>query len=78
VDVVYTDFLKAFDMIDHNLLLNKLESFGFSDDLVLLVKSYLDSRLMCVRLKGGLLNRRWASHKDQSLDPSFLTSLSTI
>jgi hypothetical protein len=52
VDVVYTDFLKAFDMIDHNLLLNKLESFGFSDDLVLVVKSYLDSRLMCVRLKG--------------------------
>jgi hypothetical protein len=39
-------------MIDHNLLLNKLESFGFSDDLVLLVKSYLDSRLMCVKLKG--------------------------
>jgi hypothetical protein len=52
VDVVYTDFSKAFDMIDHNLLLNKLESFGFSDDLVLLVKSYLDSRLMCVKLKG--------------------------
>jgi ribonuclease P/MRP protein subunit RPP40 len=38
-------------MIDHNLLLNKLESFGFLDDLVLFVKSYLDSRLMCVRLK---------------------------
>jgi ribonuclease P/MRP protein subunit RPP40 len=54
VYVVYTDFSKAFDMIDrdHNLLLNKLESFGFSDDLVLLVKSYLDSRLMCVKLKG--------------------------
>jgi hypothetical protein len=77
VDVVYTDFSKAFDMIDHNLLLNKLESFGFSDDLVLLVKSYLDSRLMCVRLKESFVQRR-ASHKDQSLDPSFLISLSTI
>lgn len=33
VDVVYTDFSKAFDRIDHNLLLLKLASLGIRSDL---------------------------------------------
>ena len=30
LDVIYTDFAKAFDSIYHCVLLNKLGSFGFS------------------------------------------------
>lgn len=30
VDVVYTDFAEAFHRIDHNVLLTKLDTFGFS------------------------------------------------
>ena len=29
VDVIYTDFAKAFDYVDHKVLLNKLQNFGF-------------------------------------------------
>jgi hypothetical protein len=52
VDVVYTDLSKAFDRIDHGLLLIKLESFGFSDNLVELIRSYLSDRFMYVGVNG--------------------------
>jgi hypothetical protein len=44
VDVIYTDFCKAFDSIDHYVLIQKLSNFGFSNSLVNLFKSYLVSR----------------------------------
>mgnify|MGYP005980603449 CR=1 FL=1 len=51
VDVVYLDFLKAFDQIDHYILLLKLKSFGFTDALLNLFKSYLLNRDQCVRYR---------------------------
>ncbi|KAH0819129.1 hypothetical protein GEV33_003662 [Tenebrio molitor] len=44
--------LLAFDRIDHGLLLIKLESFGFSDNLVELIRSYLSDRFMYVGVNG--------------------------
>ena len=29
VDVIYTDFSKAFDKVDHDLLLLKIEAYGY-------------------------------------------------
>lgn len=34
VDVIYTDFTKAFDRGDHTALLNVLDEFRFSDPLL--------------------------------------------
>ncbi|XP_071053640.1 uncharacterized protein [Onthophagus taurus] len=44
VDVVYTDFEKAFDRIDHSMLLQKLSYFGMSSNSLNLMKSYLADR----------------------------------
>lgn len=41
VDSIYTDFSKAFDRLDHEILINKLGILGFSDNLLSLLKSYL-------------------------------------
>ncbi|KYB24594.1 hypothetical protein TcasGA2_TC030943 [Tribolium castaneum] len=56
VDVIYTDFQKAFDQIDHYILLSKLNTFGFSDSLVSLIKSYLFHRRQRVRYNNFLSN----------------------
>lgn len=52
VDVVYTDFSKAFDRLNHSLLVDKLASFGFSASLVGLFRSYLDGRRQYVQCNG--------------------------
>lgn len=49
IDVIFTDFQKAFDQINHNILLAKLRLFSFSDSLVSLLKSYLEDRRFMVR-----------------------------
>lgn len=44
MDVIYTDFSRAFDCIDHTLLISKFSSLGFSKLLVDLLLSYLSNR----------------------------------
>lgn len=39
VDIIYTDFSKAFDRLDHGSLLNKFQTFGF----IVAYYSFLDS-----------------------------------
>jgi retron-type reverse transcriptase len=48
VDVVYLDFSKAFDKISQAVLLNKLDSFGFSSHLISFFRSYLSNRRLYV------------------------------
>ncbi|KAK4829718.1 hypothetical protein QYF61_006093 [Mycteria americana] len=44
VDVVYLDFSKAFDMVSHNILLEKLAAYGLERHTLLWVKSWLDGQ----------------------------------
>lgn len=48
IDVLYTDFLKAFDRVNLRLLLKKLVKFGFSRQLVKWFHAYLTSRTQYV------------------------------
>ena len=51
-DMIYTDFSKAFDRLDHNLITHKLSAFGLFDSLVNLFKSYLSNRTQYVVSSG--------------------------
>ena len=44
----FLDTTKAFDTIDHSLLLNKLESFGFRGHFKKLIQSYLNNCQQCL------------------------------
>jgi hypothetical protein len=51
-DVLYLDLSKAFDSVSHELLLLKLKTFGFSNNLYNWFESYLDNRKQRVLIEG--------------------------
>lgn len=48
VDVIYTDFEKAFDRVDHVILLQKLSDLGINGNLLRWVTSYIKNRMQAV------------------------------
>ena len=44
VDVIYLDFAKAFDKVDHQIVLQKLELLGIGGKLLQWIKSFLLKR----------------------------------
>ncbi|XP_075163191.1 uncharacterized protein LOC142235818 [Haematobia irritans] len=48
-DAIYTDFSKAFDKVNHALLLHKLDMIGFSEPLLKWFHSYLIGRTQYVK-----------------------------
>lgn len=53
-DVVYTDFSKAFDKVNHSLLVSKLKNLGFHSNLLRWFESYLVGRVQYVRINNIL------------------------
>lgn len=51
VDVVYTEFSKAFNKVNHNLLLKKVESLDVSGILYDWLKSYFTNKTKMVKIK---------------------------
>jgi Reverse transcriptase (RNA-dependent DNA polymerase) len=52
VDAIYTDFSKAFDKLDHNLLISKLSQLGIFGNLLIWLKSFVQDRRQAVVIKG--------------------------
>lgn len=50
VDVLYTDFVKAFDRVHHELLLQKLSKLGFNKPFLNWLRSYLSNRKQVVQI----------------------------
>lgn len=61
MDVIYTDFSKAFDSVDHNILSYKLEAIGFRGSMLSWLRSYLCDRTQRVRFQNALSNAFRAS-----------------
>lgn len=54
-DAIYTDLSAAFDKLDHDIAVAKLERMGFSGSLLRWLRSYLIGRSLCVKI-GDLLS----------------------
>jgi Reverse transcriptase (RNA-dependent DNA polymerase)/Endonuclease-reverse transcriptase len=51
-DLIFLDFMKAFDKVPHNLLLKKLTDLGINEDMICWIKNYLTNRTQSVTLEG--------------------------
>ena len=54
VAAVFIDLKKAFDTVNHNILLNKLTTFNFSEHAIGWFASYLEHREQRVKIKTEL------------------------
>ena len=54
VDMVYLDFAKAFDKVDHGVLLHKIKTLGITGKLGVWLYHFLTQRTHFVRLQGGI------------------------
>ena len=54
VDLIFFDFSKAFDVVSHNILLQKLDSLGIHGHILSWIKGFLSHRTMRVRVAGVL------------------------
>ncbi len=54
VDIVYLDFAKAFDSVNHRLLLTKLKCYGIAPSVINWIESYLRRRSFQVSVNGSL------------------------
>ena len=55
VDMVYLDFLKEFDKVDHGILLHKRRAVGITGNTVIWLFHFLTDRSHFVRLPGGII-----------------------
>ena len=52
--MILIDLQKAFDTIDHNILLKKMKFMGFADSTISWFRSYLTNRLFLVNIRDTL------------------------
>ena len=57
VNVNYTDLSKAFDSLNHELLISKLKCYGLDENAVEFFRSYLANHYQCCRINNTL--RDW-------------------
>ena len=59
VDSVYLDFSKAFDKVDHEILLKKVENLGIQGKILAWIKLFLKNRQQQVRIGNCLSKKEW-------------------
>ena len=76
VGTIFMDLSKAFDTLNHNLLLAKLDAYGFSFNATKFIQSYLSERFQGVNINNNF--REWCKilvvvPKESILGPLFST-----
>ena len=59
VDAIYLDFSKAFDKVDHHILLRKVENLGIKGKLLNWLRVFLTNRQQQVRVGEYLSSKEW-------------------
>jgi hypothetical protein len=54
---IFFDLKKAFDCVNHEILLYKLEFYGITNNVYTLLKSYLQNRYQRVVIKNGPIDK---------------------
>ncbi|CAM4656816.1 unnamed protein product [Lepidochelys kempii] len=54
VDVLFLDFSKAFDMVSHSILANKLKKYGLDEWTIRWIESWLDCQAQRVVINGSM------------------------
>ena len=52
MDVVFLDFAKAFDKVDHGILLHKVKALGITGKLGVWIHAFLTGRLQAITVDG--------------------------
>ena len=52
VDCIYLDYAKAFDKVDHGILISKLKQYGVTEKYIAWIKSFLTGRTQTVVVNG--------------------------
>ena len=59
---IFPDLKKAFDSVNHEILLQKLYHYGFRGKMFKLLTSYLSERYICVKIDGKVCSSRLLDH----------------
>ena len=54
MDAIYLDYAKAFDKVDHQLLIRKLQLYGFHPKIIIWIESFLTNRTQQVVVDGHM------------------------
>ena len=58
VDVIYLDFAKAFDKVDHQIVLEKVQKLGIQGKLLQWIEEFLTNRTQSAMVNGRLSSKR--------------------
>ena len=50
--VIFLDIKKAFDTVDHQILIQKLDHYGLQGNELDFIESYLENRQQCCQIEG--------------------------